>query len=84
MDGEDTTPDRLSDHPTDQAASWLDQFDALPEKFPAALRCDVYDGPGGHGYVVTVRGVLGGVTWERSHNVGPETHRTAAWHQVAD
>lgn len=84
VQAEDATPDCLSSHPADQAETWLDVFPDLPAQWPASVRCDVYDGPSGMGYVVTVRGTLNGVTWERSRNVGPLTERTAAWHQVTE
>lgn len=66
--------------------------DQLGEPWPTAVRnlaiemavqCDCYDaGAAGTGYVVTVWVDVLGTTYSRSQNVGPESHRTEAWHVV--
>lgn len=80
----DTVADMLSDHPTDQAQHWQDiignALDGLP--MPARLRIDVYNGPQGGGWAATLQVLYNGNVYERSRNIGPETWRTGAWHQV--
>lgn len=79
----DAIADKLSNHPTDIASTWLD---VLPEingvAIPAAFVIDAYQSPAGHGYVATVIGALNGTVYSRSQNVGPLTDRTQAWAQV--
>jgi hypothetical protein len=81
----DTLADRLDDKPTDQTHSWRDRIgNALDATlFPARLRIDVYDGPRGKGWVATVQMKYGGILYERSKNVGPETYRTQPWRDVS-
>jgi hypothetical protein len=43
------------------------------------IKVDVYEGPGGCGYVVRGAAIVSGVTYTRSTNVGPETDRTTDW-----
>lgn len=81
----DVEPDRIDDHPTDQAESWRDLFPQWAAvKLRAALRIDTYSGPSGDGYVGTVRVKYDGTVYERSQNSGPETERTLAWHVVSE
>lgn len=82
-DGAETAPDRLADKPTDQAHRWAD-FINLPATMPTRIRIDVYSGPIGAGYVATVDIRVNGTNWRRSAQVGPETWRTRAWHQVTE
>ena len=68
--------------PTDQANRWADVFsgaDALPASIPAQIRVDVYDGPLGKGWVLTVSGTKSGNLYTKAWNVGPETWRAHAW-----
>jgi hypothetical protein len=83
-DGAALAPDKLASGPTDQAetltAFWSDA--QLVAEIPYSFRTDVYDGPDGQGYVLSVQVQLGGELWERSVNVGPETYRETPWHVV--
>lgn len=68
--------------PTDQAERWADTFtgaNALPANIPAQIRVDVYDGPAGKGWTVTLTGTKGGSRYWRTWNVGPETQRAHDW-----
>lgn len=82
-DGALVNPD-LTRKPTDQAERWLDVFiggRSLPSaNWPASIRVDVYDGPGGTGWSVTVTYTKAGQTWSRTfHIAGPETWRESPW-----
>lgn len=82
-DGTDTSPDRLTSHPTDQAETWT-TINVLPAQIAACVWVDVYQTPARvWGYVATVEGTLGGTTWRRAAQVGPETWRAFGWTQVA-
>lgn len=79
------TGDRLSESPDDQGqfSTWLNVFpEWLSELLPACVRVDVYDGPQGQGWVLTVEATHNGTTYRRSQNVGPESFRTQGWHEV--
>lgn len=68
--------------PTDQATRWIDVFkdaDALPDNIPCQISVDVYDGPVGMGWTVTLRGTKSGNLYEKAWNVGPETWRAHDW-----
>jgi hypothetical protein len=81
-DGEDGTPDRKTSHPTDQPEDW-NSIDVLPTQLSACVWVDIYQTPSGAwGYVATVRGTLGGQSWQRAAQVGPETWRAHGWTQV--
>jgi len=70
--------------PTDQATSWADHFsgaNALPGSIPAQIAIDVYDGPLGKGYTITLFITKAGRLYARTWNVGPE-NRDAAWADV--
>jgi len=82
----DTPPDELTTakapvltkKPTDQAESWADEFkgvDVLPATWPAQMQVDVYEGPKGHGYTVTLYCLEGGKKQKRTWNYGPEDWR---------
>jgi hypothetical protein len=79
----DSIPDQLNANPTDQFENWSTVF---PEwdgvAIPCAVQCDVYDGPEGKGWVATIWIRFNGTLYSRSQNVGPESHRTEAWHVV--
>lgn len=77
--------DRLNEGPGDQFSTWLNVFpEWLSELLPACVRVDVYDGPEGQGWVLTVEAMHNGTLYRRSQNVGPESHRTKAWHTVQE
>lgn len=76
-DGEKTAPDRTR-RPTDQAESWEDAAVPLPASMEIATAVDVYDGPGGHGYVVVGEIAIAGRRWRRAIGVGPEA-RSHDW-----
>jgi len=79
----DDKQDKLAIKPTDQVESWLDFLAEIDDlAIPAALICDVYDGPLGYGYVATVIARYNGVIYSRSQNVGKETWRTLDWRVV--
>ena len=76
-------PDALDRAPAD-SPSWRSVFPEFDAVLPAVVRCDVYDGPLGIGYVVTVEVTWNGRVFWRSQNVGPEVWRTVGWtEQVA-
>lgn len=82
LDG-DSLADRLASGPSDAYSTWANVF---PEwagtLIPAALQIDVYGGPQGKGWVATIFVRFNGTLYSRSQNVGPESHRTEAWHVV--
>jgi len=80
-DGASRSPD-LSTKPHDQAETWADSFtgaDALPASWPVRMSVDVYNGPSGHGWSVTVLVSKAGTTYMRTWNVGPEIYRETGW-----
>lgn len=74
-------PDGLLSHPTDQmtplSVLWLSA--GLPAELGWSFRVDTYNGPSGPGYVVVLKTVIEGDTYQREINYGPETYRTQAW-----
>lgn len=78
----DTAPNRLAVHPTDQEEDWTTILNEINTTVPAALVCDVYDGPLGKGYVAAIFVIHNGTIYSRARNVGPETWRTYAWRVV--
>lgn len=80
-DGVDVAPDCLLVTPTDQPERWIDFGLELPA-IPFSIQLDVYDGPLGKGYVVTVQVKYQGVLYERAAQYGPETHRAFSWREV--
>lgn len=65
---------------TDNKESWQQLFpELLAVNLPAAVRCDVYNGPAGHGYAVTVYIRFNSTIYSRTENVGPEMYRTQTW-----
>lgn len=76
-DGVATAPD-LTRRPTDQNERWQDVFtgaNLLPATWPIAVQVDVYDGPSGKGWTITVLATKNGITYSRTWNFGPETWR---------
>lgn len=82
---DETTAKRAPDlkkKPTDQVEAWEDVFkglDVLPTEWPAQVQIDVYDGPIGKGYTVTLNATEGGKLQSRTWNFGPETWRERGW-----
>lgn len=76
----DAIADRLNINPTDQFENWKNVF---PEwdgvALPAALQVDVYDGPSGKGWTITVWVKFNGTIYTRTVNVGPENWRAKPW-----
>lgn len=86
-DGVDATPDNVASHPPVSSGgvpeNWTSFLGAsLPASLAATIWIDVYDGPNGKGYVATVEGTLGGNTWRRAVQIGPETRFAYPWVQV--
>ena len=80
-DGASVTAD-YSRRPTDQLERWSDIFvaaDVLPANIPGQISVDVYDGPAGKGWTVTLVGTKAGIRYSRTWNVGPETSREQDW-----
>jgi hypothetical protein len=76
----DAVQDNMASKPYYEAEIIADIFPTLVGvSLPAAFQCDQYVGPLGVGYVVTVWVRFNGAIFTRSHNVGPETWREAAW-----
>lgn len=76
----DITADRLALHPTDQLESWLDAIPTLDgEVLAGAIAIDVFNGPRGQGWVLTVYVRYNGTTYRRIKAVGAETERDESW-----
>lgn len=84
----EATPTRSPDltrKPTDQAERWSDVFfapDTLPDPWPCVMRMDVYDGPRGKGWTLSLAASELNVRWERVWNFGPETERERDWRYI--
>jgi len=78
--------DSLNIKPSDQLAerSWSELFPTLVDKLAADLRIDVYDGPDGMGYVISLRYCVDGLCYLRSVNVGPESWRSTDWQVIKE
>lgn len=85
-DGKLTEPDDLAKGPTDQdeKSAYLWQQLELDAALPYSSRVDVYHGPDGLGYVLTVSVVLDKQLWERAINTGPEIWRERPWQVVVE
>ena len=83
LNGAEAPPDRKDDKPTNQSEDWDDAL-PLPATMPARLRIDIYEGPQGHGYTITLGVQIGTEVWRRVVNIGNETHREQAWHRVTE
>jgi len=73
-----------SKKPTDQKETWADVFkdlDALPMKIPALTAIHVYEGPNGHGFIVSLAFHSKGKVYYRMWNQGPE-NRDTSWIEV--
>ena len=60
--------------------SWYSAGLDLPDRMPIRIWVDVYQGPGGWGYVIQSEMTWGGQRWRRSENIGPESWRDRDWH----
>lgn len=76
-DGEEERPDIGAQHPHDQAAEWPPALRTA--LLPFAATVDVYDGPRGKGYTVTLEVMIEGEPWRRTENHGPETWLARPW-----
>jgi hypothetical protein len=56
---------------TDQVDDWRD-VGYVDQSAPVQLRADVYEGPQGHGYIVTAKMLVGRQVWLNQMHVGPE------------
>ncbi len=75
--------DRLNTNPTDQFDTWLAVFpEWATDLCPARLRIDVYHGPSGKGWCISLEATHSGTLYRRSQHVGPESFRTLAWFAV--
>lgn len=83
-DGKLVPPDLLDTKPTNETEKSADLWQqlTLDPALPYSSRVDVYQGPEGWGYVLTVSATLNKETWERSINTGPERYREQGWHVV--
>jgi len=87
------TPDAIPDngavlpadytkHPADQIETWADRFAgtyALPGTLQAQISVDVYDGPIGKGWSVTVHFTKDAILYSKTWHYGPETWRGHDW-----
>ena len=75
-----TAPTGLDDRPTDRPHALRDFWAGNGfGNTPFQLAIDVYDGPAGMGFTVTIETIDGGATWRRVVQSGPETWREQAW-----
>lgn len=81
-DGLATAPD------TSAAVNGSESWQAFGAPLPATIECafhvSTYAGPQGDGYIVTATVVVNGETWQRTANVGPESHRASGWRKLAE
>jgi len=70
--------DLLDSSPTDQASTWRQAFPEVDVPLDFALKSDVYEGPLGHGFWVTLYVAYQGVVYRRIKGYGPEDH-DAGW-----
>lgn len=73
-----TTPNVLSRVPS-EIVTWYNSGVDLPRDMRVAIRVDVYDGPGGTGYVIIAELEHDSQCWRRAINAGPETWREYDW-----
>ena len=72
--------DNLAAHPTDLFEDWLAVFpEWASELIPACVRIDIYDGPSGAGWALTLEMTHTGTLYRRVLNVGPESYRAMPW-----
>jgi len=72
-------PDGLTFHHADRSETWQDFLPEINETLAGAIVIDVYDGPQGKGWIVTVYVRYNGTTYRRIKSVGPDTSRDAPW-----
>jgi hypothetical protein len=77
------TPTGLDDRPTDRPHALRDFWNGnMPNRTAFALIINVYSGPQGDGWSVTVETTDNGVRMRRVLNYGPEVWREVAWEAV--
>ena len=76
----------VDDKPTDQAVSWKGVGVASKADLPditgleaMSIQIDVYDGPQGKGWTVTLTIAYAGTAYRRVYNRGPESYREQDW-----
>lgn len=82
--GRGNAPSGLDDRPTDRPHALRDFWNGsgMPNSTLFEIIIDVYSGPAGDGFTVTLLTVDGGQTMRRVLQYGPETWREAAWRAV--
>jgi len=76
----DSLADRLTSHPTDQSVSWHDVFPEWDtELFAAGALVDVYDGPLGSGWSITIFVKYQGIVYQRKKCFGPDVSDDYDW-----
>jgi len=80
-DGSDVDPDRWNDKAPGHSLSWRD-IGGVSNRMMSQMWIDIYNGPQGKGYVVTLRFRHGLDEWTRSINTGPETFKEQPWTKV--
>ena len=79
-DENESSPDQLESHPTDQVSSWADLAQGvMPDTMLSRMKIDSYDGPRGQGYVIFLEKKINGQLYVKSINVGPEEERSKDW-----
>jgi hypothetical protein len=69
----------LTRKPSDQTDSWeaiFKEADVLPQTWPAQIQIDVYDGPSGKGWTISLQVEEGGKAQRRTWGFGPEKRDT--------
>jgi hypothetical protein len=81
-DGQNSAPDRLSSHPTDQSTSWSDFLTVSPSELPMSLGINVYSGHYGEGFVVIMDVVESGAHYRKAVAAGREFWQSHDWEIV--
>jgi len=77
-----TVPADYTKRPTDHADTWAMRFSGayvLPNSLPCQISVDVYDGPLGKGWTVSVYFTKDATLYWKTWNYGPETGRQHDW-----
>lgn len=77
-----TSPDLITNSPSDFNVKWRTIFPSLPLLLPAQIFIDYYNGPLGKGYIVNLRVRVGTDIRSKTINVGPEIFRAHNWKTV--
>lgn len=73
---------RNGGRPTDAPANWVRP--PAPDPSIVAYSIDVYEGPGGIGWVANYETLRGGRPFRKHVNFGPEKHRERDWYEVVE